>query len=227
MPLKHKSDISPITMAASLCLVSLRMLALASRSALIENSWGCFFWILADQIFWRKKTVNQTKGSSSPVLVSKPSVRTWFGDGLGMWAERQFSRSVPASPLNLHWKKAWGRSSTTWSWHSWQRGVLLGRILLNLSCDGRSLWRTFHRNDVISGPRPFNLAKCQLLSQSLSGEASSVLDGFNCLASDTGCCSMVMLSSSRRVYHWLQLMVATFRGVFSCTDLMWEKNSRE
>ena len=106
MPLKHKSDISPITMAASLCLVSLRMLALASRSALIENSWGCFFWILADQIFWRKKPVNQTKGSSSPVLVSKPSVRTWFGDGLGMWAERQFSRSVPASPLNLHWKKA-------------------------------------------------------------------------------------------------------------------------
>ena len=106
MPLKHKSDISPITMAASLCLVSLRMLALASRSALIENSWGCFFWILADQIFWRKKPVNQTKGSSSPVLVSKPSVRTWFGDGLDMWAERQFSRRVPASPLNLHWMKA-------------------------------------------------------------------------------------------------------------------------
>ena len=89
----------------------------------------------------------------------------------------------------------------------------MGRILLNLSCDDRSLWRTFHRNDVISGPRPFKLVKCQLLSQSLSGEASSVLDCFNCLASDTGCCSMVVLS-------WWPRSVSEQRGIVKIVGVL-------
>ena len=99
----------------------------------------------------------------------------------------------------------------------------LGRILANLSSLGRSLCRRFQRKLVASGPRPLSLALLQLLSQSVSGEASSALH----LMSFQGLLMgsyMVISCSTSNLYQLAVDIVVTFKGVFSLTCLMMLKN---
>ena len=126
-------------------------------------------------------------------------------------------------------KKACNWSSTSCSWQSLQSGeefsVLV--ILFTRSCVGRRLWRSFHKKVLTSEPRPLSLASLQVLPQSFSGHASSAREGRNCLVLAASGVNMVMLSSTRREYHWLLDIVATFKGELSCTCRIVSKNCVE
>ena len=171
---KHSWIIS-LTRTASLeYLVSLRMLAQASRSALILNSCTCFFSNVAFQIFSKKCLMNQMKENSSEGSRSKFRWRIWFVEiwGMsGMEEDTKLWRCTPAALLKLHQKKACWRSSTTDSSHSLQRGDgdLSLRILWTLSCLASRPFSSLHKKENISDPKPFNLAILQELLQSLPG----------------------------------------------------------
>ena len=69
---------------------------------------------------------------------------------------------------------------------------------------------------VASLPRPFSLARLQVVSQSVSSEDSSALHLIKSL--DVSSNSTIVTSySNSTLYHWAVDMVAAFKGVFSLT----------
>ena len=131
--------------------------------------------------------------------------------------------------LKLQRKKVWSRLSTSPFWQSRQfdEGFLFLEILLSRSCVGISLCTSLQRKVVVTGPRPFSLAILQVLFQSLSQLAISVRQGEYTLGEVSSGVVMVTLSSRSRVYHWLLVMVATFRGDDSWTFMIVRNKSGE
>ena len=78
---------------------------------------------------------------------------------------------------------------------------------------------------MTSVPSPLILARLQLVSQSVSGDASSALDLMYSLL--VSMLTMVTSFSTRTLYHCAVDIVVTFRGVFSFNHLIESKKDAE
>ena len=137
------------------------MLVLGSRSALMENSWTCFFSNLAFQMFCRKWPVTQIKENSSEGSRSRFRWRIWFVETWGMSGmeeDRKLRRYLPTPLLKLHQKNACGRSSASDLSQSLQRGDgdLSLKILWTLSWVAKSPCRSLHRKENMSDHKPLS-----------------------------------------------------------------------
>ena len=138
------------------------------------------------------------------------------------------SNHVPTSLVLTHWNRQWGVSAVVgWGQYLQLLGVF-GKILDNLSSVGRRKWSSFQRKLVASDPSPFSLALLHEHSQSVAGEANSVLVFLYCIMlSAASTSTMVMFISTKTLYHWAVDMVHTFSGVSDLTLHMMSKKPAE
>ena len=222
----YESNISVIIVAAFWYLVSLRIEILLSRNALVKIGLTIFPSALIPHIYSKLWAVNQTSGISVDSSAAKSSLRSFSGVTAGSIFLTWESNQLPADSVLTHLKRQWGRSARGAFEQSLQFSEELGRILASLASDGRILFNNFHKKLVASLQRPLSLARLQVVSQSVEGDASSALDLMNSLVL-SGASSMVMLSSTNTLYHWATDIVITSKGVLSLTFLIIEKKSRE
>ena len=176
---------------------------------------------------WHKKRVGGTKRSRwNKIRVDQEFsksrclttlVTPW---ACSLKAER---RLLPTCWVHTHEKKMCSKLLNVGVGHCLQLGEELGIILATLSSEGKILWRSFHKKLVASEPRPLSLARFQVNSQSVLGDANSVLELMYCIVWSS-ISTMVISFSNSTLYHWAVVIVATFRGVFSFTHLIQLKN---
>lgn len=138
----------------------------------------------------------------------------------------RLSSKLPPSLVHTHKNMLCFRSAKIGLGQSLRFPEVFGRILDSLASVGRRQCSSFQTKLVASEPRPLVLACFQLDSQSVVGEASSVLDLIYSLwlsASST----MVISCSTINLYHWAVDMVATFKGLSSLTFMMVSKKESE
>ena len=129
----------------------------------------------------------------------------------------------PTSLVSMHSKKQCSRLAEIWTWQNLQFGLEFGKILASLISVGSRRCKSFQRKEEASDPIPLILERLQLISQSLSGEASSDLDLMYSPGWSIGSI-MVISFSTNTLYHSAVVMVVTFRGVLSLTHLIESKN---
>ena len=169
-------NISVIIRLRFLYLVSLKRLTLLSKSDLTLNRSAIFPLTLASQMFIRNCATIHTTGVSSVRFTCSSSLRTWEGviPGQNVW--QKVRTWLPTVLVKLQKKKQCSRLACTWSGQNLQLGLELGRILESLSSVGRMQWRSFHKKEVASEPRPFSLERLHESSQSVPGDNSSAYE---------------------------------------------------